>query len=203
MQFVFHKLDEMKYRPRVIDKNIENRLESKGAIVVEGAKWCGKTTTCERHASSVLYLGNTDDQSTQLIKLADISPGILLQGKTPRLIDEWQLAPTLWDAARFEIDHREGFGQFIFTGSATPKSSDAIHHTGTGHFAWLRMRPMSLWESGNSSGEISLEKIFENNIQFAQDKTTLKDLAFAACRGGWPKSISLSKENSLEQFLIM
>lgn len=189
----------MKYRPRVIDKNIEKRLESKGAIVVEGAKWCGKTTTCERHASSVLYLGNTDDQSTQLIKLADISPGILLQGKTPRLIDEWQLAPTLWDAARFEIDHREGFGQFIFTGSATPKSSDAIHHTGTGRFAWLRMRPMSLWESGNSSGEISLEKIFENNIQFAQDKTTLKDLAFMTCRGGWPKSISLSKENSLEQ----
>ena len=178
----------MKYRPRVIDKSIENRLESKGAIVVEGAKWCGKTTTCERHASSVLYLGNTDDQSAQLIKLADISPGILLQGKTPRLIDEWQLAPTLWDAARFEIDHREGFGQFIFTASATPKSRDAIYHTGTGRFAWLRMRPMSLWESGNSSGEISLEKIFENNVQFAQDKTTLKDLAFAACRGGWPKS---------------
>ena len=100
----------MKYRPRVIDKSIEKRLESKGAIVVEGAKWCGKTTTCERHASSVLYLGNTDDQLTQLIKLADISPRILLQGKTPRLIDEWQLAPTLWDAARFEIEHREGFG---------------------------------------------------------------------------------------------
>ena len=132
----------MGYKTRVADGIIERRLKNKGAVVVEGAKWCGKTTTCERHAASALYL-SSPDHSDQLAKLADISPRRLLEGKTPRLIDEWQLAPKLWDAARFEVDHRDEFGQFIFTGSVTPKDSSYIHHTGTGRFAWVRMRPMN------------------------------------------------------------
>lgn len=111
-----------------------------------------------------------------------------MQGATPLLIDEWQLAPKLWDAARFEVDHRDELGQFIFTGSVTPEKTDLIHHTGTGRFAWIRMRPMSLYESGDSSGKVSMLKLFENDTQtFAEDKTSLENLAFFACRGGWPK----------------
>ena len=189
----------MDYKTRIADESLEKRLKNKGAVVVEGAKWCGKTTTCERHSVSALYLSNSD-QSNQLIKLADISPSLLLQGATPRLIDEWQLAPKLWDAARFEVDHRDELGQFIFTGSATPEKTDLIHHTGTGRFAWIRMRPMSLYESGDSSGKVSLLKLFENDTQtFTEDKTSLENLAFFACRGGWPKAISLDREGALEQ----
>ena len=189
----------MDYKTRIADESLEKRLKNKGAVVVEGAKWCGKTTTCARHSVSALYLSNSD-QSNQLIKLADISPSLLLQGATPRLIDEWQLAPKLWDAARFEVDHRDELGQFIFTGSATPEKTDLIHHTGTGRFAWIKMRPMSLYESEDSSGKVSLLKLFENETQtFAEDKTSLENLALFACRGGWPKAISLDREGALEQ----
>ena len=139
------------YKPRVIDDAIKKRLNNKGAILVEGAKWCGKTTTCEQHAASVLYMSDPD-RVKQNLQLADISPRSLLQGKTPRLIDEWQLAPKLWDAIRFEADHREGFGHFLLTGSAVPAQTDQLQHTGTGRFAWIRMRPMSMYESGESSG---------------------------------------------------
>ena len=122
------------YKPRVMDEVIANRLNNKGAILVEGAKWCGKTTTCEQHVSSILYISDPN-RVKQNLQLADISPSSLLQGDTPRLIDEWQLAPKLWDAVRFEADHREGFGHFLLTGSAVPVEMDQVHHTGTGRFA--------------------------------------------------------------------
>ena len=188
------------YKPRVIDDVITNRLRNKGAILVEGAKWCGKTTTCEQHAASILYM-NDPDKMNQNLQLADISPRSLLQGEAPRLIDEWQISPKLWDAVRFEVDHRDGFGHFILTGSAVPAEMDQVHHTGTGRFAWIKMRPMSLYESGESSGAVSLGELFSkvNKQIFAESKATLKEIAFLICRGGWPQAIFLDGEDALAQ----
>lgn len=187
------------YKKRIIDSTIEQRLKNKGAILVEGAKWCGKTTTCETHAQSIIYIDNPDTVE-QNLKLAEISPKTLLIGENPRLIDEWQLAPRLWDAVRFEVDHRQGFGHFILTGSAVPANLDNIHHSGTGRFARLKMRPMSLYESGDSNGSVSLEKLFSapESIEGLSD-LNLDDLAFLVCRGGWPLSTSLEGEDALVQ----
>lgn len=188
------------YKRRVIDTAIENRLKSKGAILVEGAKWCGKTTTCEQHAASVLYMSDPD-RVKQNLQLADISPRSLLHGDTPRLIDEWQMAPKLWDAVRFEADHRDGFGHFLLTGSAVPADMDQVHHTGTGRFAWIKMRPMSLYESEESTGEVSLSALFSDAEKelFAESKITLEDIAFLICRGGWPQATFLDGEDALSQ----
>lgn len=134
------------------------------------------------------------------ILLADINPSLLLNGKTPRLIDEWQLAPKLWDAVRFEVDHRGEEGQFILTGSSVPANMESVSHTGTGRFSWLTMRPMSLYESGESTGEISLNKLFSNpNSISGINKLNLEDIAFLCCRGGWPRSIFMDKDIALEQ----
>lgn len=188
------------YKPRVIDEAIARRLRNKGAVLVEGAKWCGKTTTCEQHAASILYMSDPD-RVRQNLQLADISPRSLLQGDTPRLIDEWQLAPKLWDAVRFEADHRDGFGHFLLTGSAVPAEMDEVRHTGTGRFAWLRMRPMSLYESGESSGAVSLGALFAAPQEplFAETKTTLEQIAFLICRGGWPQATFLEGADALAQ----
>lgn len=188
------------YKSRVVDKAIENRLRSKGAVLVEGAKWCGKTTTCEQHASSILYMSDPD-RVQQNLQLADISPRSLLNGESPRLIDEWQIAPKLWDAVRFEVDHRDGFGHFLLTGSAVPAEMDKIHHTGTGRFAWIKMRPMSLYESGESLGEISLKELFSAKDEpiFSENKSTLDDIAFLTCRGGWPQATFLKGDDALVQ----
>ena len=188
------------YKRRVIDKAIEHRLKNKGAILVEGAKWCGKTTTCEQHAASILYMSDPD-KVRQNLQLADISPRSLLQGDTPRLIDEWQMAPKLWDAIRFEADHRDGFGHFLLTGSAVPADMDQVYHTGTGRFAWIKMRPMSLYESEESTGEISLKSLFSDGEQviFAENKATLENIAFLICRGGWPQATFLEGEDALVQ----
>lgn len=144
------------YKARIADKILSRRLKSVGAVLIQGPKWCGKTTTAEQQAQSVVYMDDPE-LIAQNIELAKLSPKNLLAGATPRLIDEWQLAPQLWDAARFEIDHRDGLGQFIFTGSAVPADTSNIHHTGTGRFSWLTMRTMSLSESGDSSNEVSLK----------------------------------------------
>ncbi|MBQ9816100.1 MAG: ATP-binding protein [Proteobacteria bacterium] len=188
------------YRPRVIDATITNRLKNKGAILVEGAKWCGKTTTCEQHAASILYMSDPDRIKHHL-QLAEISPRSLLLGETPRLIDEWQIAPKLWDAVRFETDHREGFGHFLLTGSSVPAEMWDVHHTGTGRFAWLRMRPMSLYESEESTGEVSLGTLFQpdDTPVFAENHATLQDIAFLICRGGWPQATFLQGEDALVQ----
>ncbi|MDY6294776.1 MAG: DUF4143 domain-containing protein [Schwartzia succinivorans] len=188
------------YKSRIIDEVIAHRLKNKGAILVEGAKWCGKTTTCEQHAESILYLSNPDSVK-QNLQLADINPRSLLQGETPRLIDEWQMAPKLWDAVRFEVDHRDGFGLFLLTGSAVPAEMDQIRHTGTGRFAWIKMRPMSLYESGESSGAVSLGALFSSSDEkiFAENKSTLEKIAFLICRGGWPQATFLEGEDALIQ----
>ena len=188
------------YKPRVIDETIARRLRSKGAILVEGAKWCGKTTTCEQLAASILYMSDPD-RVKQNLQLADISPRSLLQGESPRLIDEWQIAPKLWDAVRFEADHRDGFGHFLLTGSAVPAEMEQVHHTGTGRFAWIKMRPMSLYESGESSGDISLQSLFSPDGEpiFAENKMGLEDIAFLICRGGWPQSTFLGGDDALLQ----
>lgn len=188
------------YKSRVIDVTIVNRLRNKGAILVEGAKWCGKTTTCEQHASSILYMSDPD-RVKQNLQLADISPRSLLQGETPRLIDEWQMAPKLWDAVRFEVDHRDGFGHFLLTGSAVPAEMEQVHHTGTGRFAWIKMRPMSLYESGESSGAVSLSELFSPDDKpiFAENKATLENIAFLICRGGWPQATFLEGDDALVQ----
>ena len=188
-----------KYKHRVVDSLLVKKLKGKGAVLVEGAKWCGKTTTAEQVSGSILYMSDPA-KFKQNLQVAEINPGILLQGDVPRLIDEWQVAPQLWDAVRFEVDHRDGFGQFILTGSAVPVSSDEIYHSGTGRFSWLLMRPMSLFESGESNGSVSMKKLFETPEQISGvNKLDLKDIAFLICRGGWPKACEMDNETALSQ----
>lgn len=181
---------QSKYRKRVVDNLLTEKIEAVGAVLIEGPKACGKTTTAEQQAKSILYMDDPESM-TQNLQLAETNIKRLLKGDTPRLIDEWQIAPQLWDAIRFEVDHRGDDGQFILTGSAVPADYSKIHHTGTGRFAWLTMRPMSLWESGESTGDVSLGKLFENSEMVeGESHLTLEDIAFATCRGGWPRAIN-------------
>ena len=190
----------MYYLPRIADKLLENKLKGMGAVLVEGAKWCGKTTTGEQHAASVLYMDNPKDRTSN-IQMVKINPDFLLNGATPRLIDEWQIAPELWDAVRFAVDHRDEDGQFILTGSVTPLSDEddeKIHHSGVGRIARLRMRPMTLWESGDSTGEISLGVLFQGAEDvFGSCDKDLYDIAWLMCRGGWPRAVNQSKDIAL------
>ena len=199
---VYNILEDRKmkqYKPRVIDKILERKLRGKGAVLIEGPKWCGKTTTGEQAANSVLYMADADSLK-QNLTIAEISPSKLLEGATPRLIDEWQIAPQLWDAVRFEVDHRDEMGQFILTGSAVPTNTDKIVHTGTGRFSWLKMRTMSLYESNDSSGEVSLESLFNHNDDvFGNSSMDIDKLTYLICRGGWPKAIGLDKDIALDQ----
>lgn len=188
-----------KYKARIADKMLSRRLLGSGAVLIQGPKWCGKTTTAEQQAKSVVYMDDPEYME-QNVELANLSPKKLLSGEVPRLIDEWQLAPQLWDAARFEVDHRDELGQFIFTGSAVPVDTIKIHHSGTGRFAWLTMRTMSLSESGDSTNEVSLEELFANPIAevFATNPLNIDSLAWLICRGGWPKATMVSKEVALD-----
>lgn len=188
------------YRPRLTDNILARKLKGKGAVLIQGPKWCGKTTSAEQMAKSILYMSKPEDVKANLVA-ADIQPSKLLEGKTPRLIDEWQIAPKLWDAVRFEVDHRNKQGQFILTGSAVPPDNDEIYHTGTGRFAWIKMRPMTLFESGESTGEISLKELFKQPKQIlAQNKLDdLSRLAFLICRGGWPGALDMEDDIALEQ----
>lgn len=187
------------YKSRIADKILEKKLKGKGAVLIQGPKWCGKTTTAEQISKSILYMAQPEEKSQNLV-LADINPSLLLVGENPRLIDEWQIAPKLWDAIRFEIDHRDEEGQFILTGSSVPANMDEVTHTGTGRFAWLLMRPMSLYESEESNGTISLEELFNSpdNIS-AINELELNDIAYLCCRGGWPRSTYMDKEIALDQ----
>ena len=187
------------YRKRVADALLRRKLQGKGAVLIEGPKWCGKTTTAEQCAGSVVYMDDPEKRD-QNIEMANLSPKKLLEGQTPRLIDEWQIAPRLWDAIRFEVDHRGEMGQFILTGSAVPVDDKDIIHSGTGRFSWLTMRPMSLYESGESNGEISLEYLFESPDKIeASSNINLDKLAFLVCRGGWPQAIDLPDDIALDQ----
>lgn len=175
---------------------LADKLEAMGAVLIEGPKGCGKTTTAEEQAKSILYMDDPDN-AEQYAQMAQTNIRFLLQGETPRLIDEWQIAPKLWDAIRFEVDHREEEGQFILTGSAVPANRNDIHHSGTGRFGWLTMRPMSLWESGESNGSVSLTELFKSQktIEGTND-ISLDRMAYLCCRGGWPKSISRRTEKA-------
>lgn len=178
---------------------LERRLAGIGAVLIEGPKWCGKTTTAAQHAVTTLYVDNPAELQ-QNLHLAAVDPQALLVGDTPLLLDEWQLIPQIWDTIRFEVDHRGVPGQFILTGSAVPAKTDDIHHSGTGRFAWLTMRPMSLYESGESTASVSLGDLFATpDIIRGVNKLTLEDIAFLICRGGWPYATSLEKELSLDQ----
>lgn len=187
------------YKPRIADRLLQRRLAGVGAVLIEGPKWCGKTTTAAQQAATILYMDDPS-QLQQNMRMADVNPKMLLAGTPPVLIDEWQLAPKLWDAVRFEVDHRNGLGQFILTGSAVPARTDEIHHSGTGRFAWLTMRPMSLYESGESTGEVHLSDLFATpeNIQ-GINKLALEDIAFLICRGGWPSATAQPKDVALDQ----
>ncbi len=188
-----------KYRKRIADGILARKLEGKGAVLIEGPKWCGKTTTAEQFAASILYMDDPERRD-QNITMSQLNPKRLLSGAVPRLIDEWQLAPRLWDAIRFEVDHRGEPGQFVLTGSAVPADMREVTHSGTGRFAWLTMRPMSLYESGESTGEVSLRDMFDSAAEIdGSSDLDLERLAFLVCRGGWPQAVDMRDEIALEQ----
>lgn len=187
------------YRPRIADRLLVRKLAGKGAVLIEGAKWCGKTTTAEQVARSVLYMSETGkvEQNRQLVKL---NPSQLLKGEKPRLIDEWQIAPALWDSIRFESDHSADLGLFILTGSSVPADMSEVIHSGTGRIGWIKMRPMSLWESGDSTGEVSLGELFTTPGQVnGMSAIDLERMAFLTCRGGWPLAVNMEEEIALDQ----
>ena len=187
------------YRKRTVDDILKRKLEGKGAVLIEGPKWCGKTTTAEQLAASRLYMDDPEKKE-QNITMSEINPKRLLKGAAPRLIDEWQLAPKLWDAIRFEVDHRGELGQFVLTGSAVPADPREITHSGTGRFTRLTMRPMSLYESGDSTGEVSLNDLFSgvSDIEGGSN-IDIDRLAFLVCRGGWPQAVDMRDEIALDQ----
>ncbi len=189
---------QTQYRPRIADGMLARKLEGMGAILIEGPKWCGKTTTAEQIAQSILYMDDPE-MKTQNLSMAELNPKRLLRGENPRLIDEWQLAPQLWDAIRFEVDHRHEVGQFILTGSAVPAKTKEITHSGTGRYSWLTMRPMSLYESGDSTGEVSLGALFNQpSMPDGDAHLSLDRLAFLICRGGWPQAVNMRDEIALD-----
>jgi len=189
-----------RYRKRIADAILQDKLAYMGAVLVRGAKWCGKTTTCEQLAKSVLYLGDPDT-SPKNIALAKVRPSLVLQGEKPRLIDEWQEVPVLWDAVRHAVDHGTR-GMFILTGSAVPSEFDekngerVIRHTGTGRIARYTMRPMSLWESGESTGSVSLKDLLDGKDPTgAESRIGFEAIAELVCRGGWPAAVDLPKRH--------
>ncbi len=190
-------MKKAKYRPRVSDSLLRELMESTGAVLIEGAKWCGKTTSAEQIAKSTVYFNDPNEQR-RIEAILRIAPRKLLTGPPPVLLDEWQLTPVMWDAVRFEVDQRDTSGQFILTGSAVPADMSQVHHSGTGRIARMLMRPMSLYESGESSGEISLASLFagEHDI-WAECGMELEMLAFLVARGGWPGAIDQSERAAL------
>lgn len=187
----------MHYLKRISDTILQQRLEAMGAVLIVGPKWCGKTTTAEQHAKSVLRLQNPDERE-QYLATAAVKPSMLLMGETPRLIDEWQDAPVLWDAVRTMVDKRMETGQFILTGSNAVDESK-IRHSGTGRISRMTMGTMSLWESGESNGKISLTDLFNRpdlDIDGIESPMSVEQLIFAACRGGWPAAINAKTDKN-------
>lgn len=190
-------LKKQDYRPRIIDDIVKSKLTSFGAVCLEGPKWCGKTWTALNHSNSVIYIGDPHNNFQNRL-LAEVDPSIVLEGPTPRLIDEWQEVPSLWDAVRFEVDKSKHKGQFVLTGSSTPKSFGVLH-SGTGRIDRIMMRPMSLYESGDSDGSVSLKMLFTNTLQTTKsNEMSLSKLAYLATRGGWPGSIGMSETQAAD-----
>ena len=189
------------YKKRVIDGILAKKLQAKGAVLIEGPKWCGKTTSAEEMAASKILLSKPDTRD-QFTHLLEVDSDTALAGNTPMLIDEWQTVPKLWDAVRYTVDHRHKMGQFILTGSAVPDKTTEKErqHSGTGRFAWLTMRPMTLFESGESNGSVSLENLFSAPEKIlGKNELNLQDIVFLICRGGWPMAVGLPEEAALEQ----
>ncbi len=189
------------YKRRIMDTLLEKKLQAKGAVLIEGPKWCGKTTTAEEIAASKIMLSKPDIKE-HFKSLLEIDTDAALAGEAPMLIDEWQTVPKLWDAVRYTVDHRHKMGQFILTGSAVPdkEAEKEREHSGTGRFAWLTMRPMTLFESGESNGTVSLGDLFSTPEKILQkNELKLTDNAFLICRGGWPTAVGLPEEAALEQ----
>lgn len=187
-----------KYYKRVSDRVLLEHLESKGAVLIEGPKWCGKTTSAKHLANSYIEM-DRPDVTEQYQQMAKISPSILLQGKVPHLIDEWQLATNIWNAVRYEVDQRGKFGQFILTGSSVPANLSESTHTGTGRIVRMLMRPMSLYESEDSSGEVSLDDLFKGKEITGINNKSIEDIAFVICRGGWPQALDCKENIALKQ----
>lgn len=188
------------YRKRVYDHILQEELEGVGAVIIEGAKWCGKTTTAEQAAKSVIYMDKAG-KIEENIALARLIPDKILAGEFPRLIDEWQLAPMLWDSIRYNVDHADGPGCYILTGSSVPADDSEMRHSGAGRFSWLKMRPMTLWESNESSGEASLSALFagEDVTGAKSASPDLEEVAFFLCRGGWPYACGLKERAALRR----
>ena len=195
------------YKKRILDAILERKLSGAGAVLVEGPKWCGKTTTCEQHAKSALYMADPVRRDRYRVQ-AEVDITELMKGEQPRLIDEWQDAPKFWDAIRYDVDHSSGWGHYILTGSAVPPDDKKersgkkdIVHSGTGRIVRVRMLPMSLWESGESSGTVSLGALFNGEKLKAGEAIarSLKDMAYLVCRGGWPQAVSQDGETALER----
>lgn len=190
-------MSKKKYLSRLCDTELQLALKSAGAVLIEGAKWCGKTSTANNAAKSVVYMQDPDNTQSYQV-MADTKPSLLLKGNNPRLIDEWQVAPVLWDAVRFEVDKRAERGLFILTGSAVPPEN-VTAHTGTGRISRMIMRPMSLFESLESNGQISIGALFNGKQKETEaiSDLTIEQIAFLICRGGWPASIGQEKETAL------
>lgn len=194
-------MTERIYKPRIADGLLSKKLRGMGAVLIEGPKWCGKTTTAEQQAKSVIYIDDPRSRRANL-QAADINPQLLLEGETPRLLDEWQIAPQLWDAVRFVVDHRHEDGQFIMTGSAVPPQNEEdskIMHSGIGRIGRIRMRTMSLWESGDSNGAVSMKGLFDGVQQKGTATSDLSRIAFLTCRGGWPRACFQEDEVALDR----
>lgn len=186
------------YYQRVSDKVLLDHLESKGAVLIEGAKWCGKTTSAKHIAKSVIEM-DRPDMTEQYQQMARINPSNLLEGKVPHLIDEWQIATNIWNAVRYEVDQRGEFGQFILTGSSVPAALDESMHTGTDRIVRMQMRPMSLFESKDSTGQVSLMDLFNKKDISTVDNHSIDEIAFLICRGGWPAALNHGKKVALKQ----
>ena len=189
-------MENRKYRPRIIDSTVEDYLQAFGAVCIEGPKWCGKTWTSAFHSKSQFLLGDPSN-NFQNRSLAQLEPSMVLKGEAPRLIDEWQEVPAIWDAVRYEVDARDEQGQFILTGSSTPMRK-GVMHSGAGRIAPIRMRTMSLWESGDSDGKVSLQDLFEGHIESQlTGEIKLESLARYIVRGGWPRSLAVPYEKAV------
>lgn len=189
-------VDGGSYRPRILDPVIERKLRGKGAVVIEGPKGCGKTTAAEQFSNSTLSVDDPDHVEANVL-MSDICTDKLLEGEQPRLLDEWQVAPKLWDAVRHHVDRHSVPGQFIMTSSSELPDSSRTVHSGTGRFAWVRMRPMALYESGDSTGEVSLRSLFDSADVSGISDTSLDRLAFLICRGGWPGALDLGHDGAI------
>lgn len=187
-----------RYYKRIIEDNIKFKLQSKGAVLIEGAKWCGKTTAAKHLSGSVLKVDEPQNFEKYKI-ISETNPASLLEGDTPRLIDEWQLIPNIWNMVRYEVDERDKFGQFILTGSALPIELSEGTHLGIGRIVKLTMRTMSLYESKDSSGVISLASLFNGDEVYGESHHQIDDISYLICRGGWPKAIGVQKKIALQQ----